>query len=362
VGSRKTSKGMVELLDAFALVAASRPGLHLRLIGGAPTAAEDAVLLARAEQLGIAARVRFEPAGSRAQVAAAMARAGLFVHPSPSESFGIVAVEALAAGLPIVAVAPTLIDRIGRDGRLGEAAAGSDARALGEAIERALDRLPEFDRGALRVATEAFGQESVASAIIDRYRAIGAVPAEHPPGGVLTADAGGTIGILVVAGRRRSALDRIGHLLPAAATALTVVTSAGADPLPADGGATWIELDPDAAWRAELARLGVSSDRAPRRSLPRQVLEVALHPIRTIARRRLYRRRTEMALAARAAATASAHDRLGRAVPVIALDADDVRVIEEAGLGAFLAPALLRWIADRQDAAGGPEIREWRVR
>ena len=47
--------------------------------------------------------VRFEPPTDRAGVAAAMARAALFVHPSPWETFGVVAAEALAMGLPVVA-------------------------------------------------------------------------------------------------------------------------------------------------------------------------------------------------------------------------------------------------------------------
>jgi glycosyltransferase involved in cell wall biosynthesis len=377
VGSRKASKGMVELLEAFARVATNRPGLHLRMIGGAPTAADDADLLARAAHLGIADRVQFEPATSRADIAAAMARAGLFVHPSPSESFGIVAVEALAAGLPVVAVAPTVIDRIGRDGVLGEAATGSDAQSLAEAIGRALDRLTEFDPSTMRAATSASDSRSVASAILNRYRALGAASAGGATLPTIQTDAttnqverrassGPGLGsdpelgalaptpanhLLVVAGRRRSALARIGSL--AAATDLTVLTTVGADPLPAASGAAWIEIDPDAAWRAALEQLGQPSSRSPRGSWRRRLIEAALHPRRIMARRRLYAQRSDSALTARAVAVTSVHHRLGPMTGIVALDADDLEVIERSGLSALLAPAIMRWVADRHDAAIG---------
>src|SRR5262249_39308405 len=112
VGFRKASKGIERLLRAFALARTRRPALHLTLIGSAPTDREEAAWVARAAELGIADAVRFEPTAGRAAIASAMARAGLLVHPSPRETFGIVAAEALASGLPVVATRSGGVDEI----------------------------------------------------------------------------------------------------------------------------------------------------------------------------------------------------------------------------------------------------------
>lgn len=360
VGNRKASKGMVELLHAFARVAGRRPELRLRLIGRAPTPADDDALRTLAGELDIAARVALEDPMPRAGVAAAMARAGLFVHPSPFESFGIVAVEALAAGLPVVAVSPFVLDNIGRDGSLGEASDGPDAGALGDAIERALGRLDGFDRTALIAAARPFGAEVVTARILETYRA--AIGQSGADTGAATealalVAAPAPARTLVVATRRRSAVDRVAHLGPATVATLTIVTAvatsqaAGTAPTsaPAPFPETWIEVDPDAAYRAGLARLGLTATRQPARGRVRRLLDAARHPLRTIARRDLARRRPDLAAAAWTAALTTAAADLDRGTPVIALDCDDVAVVEHAGLLDRLIPVGLRWIADRHD-------------
>jgi glycosyltransferase involved in cell wall biosynthesis len=75
------------LLDAFTEVRATRPDARLRLVGAPPPAAvPDGV----------------EVIGPVADVAAELRRAAIFVLPSLQEGFGLVAAEALAAGLPVI--------------------------------------------------------------------------------------------------------------------------------------------------------------------------------------------------------------------------------------------------------------------
>ena len=172
VGYRKEAKGIGTLLQAFRLVREERPDATLRLIGRSTTEAEEAGWHRLAGDLGVSASVRFESPADRSGVAAAMRRASCFVHPSTRETFGIVAVEALATGLPVVATDSGGVTEILGDSpdALGAVVPPSDPASLARAILRTLDRRHEFDPGRLRAyAAERFGAAAVAGRIVAVY-------------------------------------------------------------------------------------------------------------------------------------------------------------------------------------------------
>ena len=88
------------LLRAFAaLDPARRTASKLVFVGSGPLEPELAAL---AREHGIADRVELRGWCTRAQVAAALAEADLFVLPATKEAFGLAALEAAAASLPVV--------------------------------------------------------------------------------------------------------------------------------------------------------------------------------------------------------------------------------------------------------------------
>jgi glycosyltransferase involved in cell wall biosynthesis len=103
--SRK--KRPAALLRAFAracLFVGDAPALRLIIAGEGP----DRVALARyAAELGIASRVELPGQLSRQALRQLYGRADAFVLPSERESFGIAALEARAAGLPVIAMLPS---------------------------------------------------------------------------------------------------------------------------------------------------------------------------------------------------------------------------------------------------------------
>jgi glycosyltransferase involved in cell wall biosynthesis len=99
LGRVEHKKGFDLLLDAFADVSGSHPGLGL-VIGGRGAVLGD--LRLRAERLGLSNRVVFPGPLDRGQVAWAMRSAEIFVMPSRVEPFGIVTLEALDSGCPVV--------------------------------------------------------------------------------------------------------------------------------------------------------------------------------------------------------------------------------------------------------------------
>jgi glycosyltransferase involved in cell wall biosynthesis len=84
-------------LDTVLRAIPAVPGLHLAVAGGNGGAEWRAM----AERLGVAARVHF--LGFRTDMPELMRAADLFVCPSRYEPFGLVLLEALASGLPVVA-------------------------------------------------------------------------------------------------------------------------------------------------------------------------------------------------------------------------------------------------------------------
>jgi glycosyltransferase involved in cell wall biosynthesis len=100
--SRK--KRALELVDAFADAArftAGRPPLRLVIAGDGP---DRGALLRRVAERGLGDRVTLAGQLSREELRDLYARVHLFVLPSERESFGIAALEARAAGLPVVAM------------------------------------------------------------------------------------------------------------------------------------------------------------------------------------------------------------------------------------------------------------------
>jgi glycosyltransferase involved in cell wall biosynthesis len=97
VGRLVPEKNHSFLLRVFAEVARREPGSQLWLVGDGPLRRALEVEVAG---LGCADRVRFW--GNRSDIPAILAQADVFVFPSLSEGLGLAAVEAQAAGLPVV--------------------------------------------------------------------------------------------------------------------------------------------------------------------------------------------------------------------------------------------------------------------
>jgi glycosyltransferase involved in cell wall biosynthesis len=185
VGRLSEQKGVSDLLHAIALLASDRPALRLRVIGDG---AERARLERQAETLGIATRTRFDGARSTADVAAAYRRATVLAVPSTTgaggerEGFGLVAVEAMLAGLPVVATATGGLVDIVQDGDTGLLVPERQPERLALAIGRLLDDRIEREAIAGRArasASERFAPRGIAARYVALYERV----AQKPPGG-----------------------------------------------------------------------------------------------------------------------------------------------------------------------------------
>jgi glycosyltransferase involved in cell wall biosynthesis len=129
-------KNHATLVEAFAtVVGTGHPDALLVLTGGEGSSELD--LAARIERLGIRSRVRRTGRISDADMAGLYEAASVVAVPSRYEGFGLPAVEAMAAGVALVAAATTALPEVvGDAGLLVDAL---DAGAWAEAIARLLD-------------------------------------------------------------------------------------------------------------------------------------------------------------------------------------------------------------------------------
>jgi glycogen(starch) synthase len=408
VGTRKPEKGIATLLQAFGRVRAVRADATLRLIGRAPTGEDESRWRAMAGELGIGDALAFEPDTDRAGVAEAMRRAALFVHPSRRETFGVVAVEALASGLPVVATRSGGVDEIlGSDpGAFGALVQVDDVEGLAASILEVLGRSATFDPAVLRASVEGrFAADAVARRLLHLYAEVldeasgtlagngtstgrGASAPRGTSAGSGTAgpDSSRPAAPVLIAGFNRVRAARLLAPLPGALLAhLTLVTSEvpGDQPLP-DGIGRVLALDLNAGYVAAL-----DDARRPR---PQPVARVLLRRVRWATSGRpgtpppdpdaparvaaVNARQFELRLETAAEGIAAELERLVATTPVpaghgpdsyvaeesarpdlVCLDGYDVVAAEaalERGL-ARLAPGAIRWLADRWAASVTPE-------
>lgn len=131
-------KGVEEFLAAAARVAAEEPRAVFAVVGGPIIGQEsyEATLHARARDLGIADRVRFTSwrYGPSAMPAVHRALDVLVLASREAEPFGLVVLEAMATGTPVVATAHGGPLDIIEDGRSGDLVPPGDIAAMAQAI------------------------------------------------------------------------------------------------------------------------------------------------------------------------------------------------------------------------------------
>ena len=146
-------KGHSTLLLAFKEVVKRFPSAVLVIVGDGPLRNELVRLTA---SLRLSQKVRF--LGFRRNPAALMPAFDFFVHPSRQEGFGLVFLEAMAAGLPIVATRVSAIPEVVVDGQTGLLVAKDNPTELSSALLRFLSN-PELARRMGEAGHERLRQE-----------------------------------------------------------------------------------------------------------------------------------------------------------------------------------------------------------
>lgn len=139
IGRLSEEKGQSVLIDALARIDAARLPWRLLLVGDGPL---RVVLEAGVRECGLGERVTF--AGRRDDVPRLLAGIDLVALPSLIEAQPMALLEAMAAGVPVLATRVGDVPRILGDGALGILVEPGDPAQLTDAIRRSYGEMPDL--------------------------------------------------------------------------------------------------------------------------------------------------------------------------------------------------------------------------
>jgi glycosyltransferase involved in cell wall biosynthesis len=169
VAALRPVKAIDVLLRAYARAGAATPIPPLRIGGDGPL---QSALKRLAASLGLGERVRFLGTLDREQVRAEMRRCAALVLPSRSESFGVVAIEAMGCGRPVLATACGGPQDIVTP-ETGILCSPDDEAALAAGLTEMARRWAGFDPTAVRRRAEVhFGRAAFAAKLGRMYDAV----------------------------------------------------------------------------------------------------------------------------------------------------------------------------------------------
>ncbi|MDX1709305.1 MAG: glycosyltransferase, partial [Desulfobacterales bacterium] len=174
VGRFDPIKGIDRLLKAIAHLRRQQP-VQLLIIGGdGPETIEYQNLERLVHQLGVQDSVTFLGRIEQRQLPPYYSAADLLVIPSYYESFGLVGLESLACGTPVVSTPVGAMSTILQDDRAGLLLNNADPAALADGIAATLtrQRASDFSVADLRHRICQFGWKNVASGILNEYAVI----------------------------------------------------------------------------------------------------------------------------------------------------------------------------------------------
>ena len=162
-------KNVSMLLRAYSSLAKRNPSIPDLVLVGEPLSLEGSAML---RKLGIENRVRLQGPTHGDALAETYRGAMMFVLPSDEEGLGIVILEAMATGLPVISTACGGPEAAVIDGATGFLTPVRDQKALESAMEKLIadsDRRDAFGREGRRIAEEKFSIAATGQVFLDQY-------------------------------------------------------------------------------------------------------------------------------------------------------------------------------------------------
>ncbi len=163
------NKNHVLLLNSFSLLAQKHPAVALRIAGKGSLESE---LKQLAIDLDVANKVQFLGEISREQIQTEMSNAHAFVLSSKLETFGVVLIEALSSGIPVVSTKCGGPESIITDSIYGEICE-QNIKSLNLAMEKVFVNHADYNSDVLRTyVVDNFSNHSIATVLLKTYKSV----------------------------------------------------------------------------------------------------------------------------------------------------------------------------------------------
>lgn len=172
VGRMFELKGPHVLVDAALQILSSRQDFKFVFVGDGPI---RSALQERASRMGLAHKMYFTGFIKDSELFELYSVADVAVFPSLYEPFGIVCLEAMAAGCPVIASNVGGFSEIIRNRETGRLVRPNDSRALAGTILEVCDNLPHARRlgsNARKLVLSDYQWSKIVDLTLDRYRAV----------------------------------------------------------------------------------------------------------------------------------------------------------------------------------------------
>jgi D-inositol-3-phosphate glycosyltransferase len=151
----------------------NNPPLRMLIIGGEDQQTADARKLRKlSQELGVRNQVTFVGRVEQEELPRYYSAADFLVIPSRYESFGLVALESLACGTPVVSTRVGAMEKIIQEGVTGHIVNSNSPQSLAKGIEFFAPVSSELSGEAIRASVLGFGWENVTSALVNEYETL----------------------------------------------------------------------------------------------------------------------------------------------------------------------------------------------
>jgi len=165
-------KGVHYLLMAFSKIAKQYPNVELHIYGDGP---QKQHLIQLASYLGVSNKVFFHGSLPRQKLLKEYSKHNIYVHPSLSESFTVAVLEAMAAGLPVIAFNIPNLNEIVTHNKVGLLAVPHDINDLANKIRTLIENeelRKKFGQNARKKVLETYDWNVISQRYITIYRNI----------------------------------------------------------------------------------------------------------------------------------------------------------------------------------------------
>lgn len=173
IGHFGEEKGVDIAIDAFQILCRRCPRIHPELVVLGEGSRERTDYITAAIDPALAERIHL--VGFQAQSQHWTCGFDVLLHAARAEAFGLVLIEAMACGVPVVAPAVGGIPDIVRDRVCGRLVAAPDAKLLAAALADLLvdaDERRRLAQGALERASSEYSQHAYVRKFLDLYRSL----------------------------------------------------------------------------------------------------------------------------------------------------------------------------------------------